>query len=168
MLNGKKRLGRGLEALLSGEDVKVITDKSVSDKLEDDKTISDQLEKDTVITKPEVETVEEIMTINKLEGDKSKGRAETNESVINESVIIETIISDKLRIDNNTILKALEEGRKNPRVVVWNPKSSVALRILKKTIPEFSISYEASKLLESAIKEKYPEIWKIVEDIMKE
>ena len=163
MLNGKKRLGRGLEALLSGEDVKVITDKSVSDKLEDDKTISDQLEKDTVITKPEVETVEEIMTINKLEGDKSKGRAETNESVI-----IETIISDKLRIDNNTILKALEEGRKNPRVVVWSPKSSVALRILKKTIPEFSISYEASKLLESAIKEKYPEIWKIVEDIMKE
>jgi hypothetical protein len=163
VLNGKKRLGRGLEALLSGEDVKVITDKSVSDKLEDDKTISDQLEKDTVITKPEVETVEEIMTINKLEGDKSKGRAETNESVI-----IETIISDKLRIDNNTILKALEEGRKNPRVVVWSPKSSVALRILKKTIPEFSISYEASKLLESAIKEKYPEIWKIVEDIMKE
>ena len=163
MLNGKKRLGRGLEALLSGEDVKVITDKSVSDKLEDDKTISDQLEKDTVITKPEVETVEEIMTINKLEGDKSKGRAETNESVI-----IETIISDKLRIDNNTILKALEEGRKNPRVVVWSPKSSVALRILKKTIPEFSISHEATRLLEEAIKEKYPEIWKIVEEIMKD
>jgi len=51
--------GRGLEALLSGEDVKVITDKSVNDKLENDKTISDQLEKDTVMTKLEIKETRE-------------------------------------------------------------------------------------------------------------
>ena len=53
-MSGKRRLGRGLEALLSGEDVKAITDKSVSDKLESDKVISDKLKSDTVITEPEV------------------------------------------------------------------------------------------------------------------
>ncbi len=151
-MSGKKRLGRGLEALLSGEGVEVITDKSVSDKLENDEMISDQLRRDTVVTKPESEEIEE----GKVSGIKS------------EKVISETVASDKLKIDKEVVLRALEEGKRNPRVVVWSPKSSVALRILKKTIPEFSISHEASKLLEDAIREKYPEIWKIVEDVMKE
>ena len=151
-MSGKKRLGRGLEALLSGEGVEVITDKSVSDKLENDKMISDQLRRDTVVTEPESEEIEE----EKVSGIKS------------EKVISETVASDKLKIDKEVVLRALEEGKRNPRVVVWSPKSSVALRILKKTIPEFSISHEASKLLEDAIREKYPEIWKIVEDVMKE
>lgn len=149
-MSGKKRLGRGLEALLSGEGVEVITDKSVSDKLEDDKVISDQLEKDTVVTEPESGEI---------------GKEKPSE-IKSDEVISETVVSDKLKIDKDVVLRALEEGKKNPRVVVWSPKSSVALRILKKTIPEFSISHEASKLLEDAIREKYPEIWKIVEDIM--
>ena len=100
------------------------------------------------------------MISDKLESDK--------EVKISEKMISETVTSDKLKIDNSVVLRALEEGKKNPRVVVWSPKSSVALRILKKTIPEFSISHEASRLLEEAIKEKYPEIWKIVEEIMKD
>jgi histone H3/H4 len=42
------------------------------------------------------------------------------------------------------------------------------LKFLKKTTPEFSISREAAKLLEEAVKSKYPEIWKAVEEAMKE
>ena len=168
-MNGKKRLGRGLEALLSGEGVRVITDKNVSDKLESDKTISDQLEKDTSIAELKArEEVEEKANEIKSEEVISDKLESDEEFEIIEKMISETVTSDKLKIDNSVVLRALEEGKKNPRVVVWSPKSSVVLRILKKTIPEFSISHEASKLLEEAIKEKYPEIWRIVENIMKD
>jgi len=37
-------------------------------------------------------------------------------------------------------------------------------RFLKKTKPEFSISNEASLLIEEAVKEKYPDMWEIFED----
>jgi len=42
------------------------------------------------------------------------------------------------------------------------------LRVLKKTTPEFSMSREAAKLLEEAIKSRYPELWKAVEEAMRE
>lgn len=67
-------------------------------------------------------------------------------------------------IDRDVFEKALEAGRKNPRVIIWSPKASVALRALRKTIPEFSISREASELLEEGIRRKYPEIWEMVEE----
>jgi hypothetical protein len=38
------------------------------------------------------------------------------------------------------------------------------LRFLRKTEPEFSISSEASLLMEEAVKEKYPEIWEMFEE----
>ncbi|HDD35882.1 MAG TPA: hypothetical protein ENF50_00225 [Archaeoglobus veneficus] len=79
------------------------------------------------------------------------------------------VVSDQFADDNlsvltsDVIMKAVEDGKKNPRVVVWSPRSSIVLRVLKKSIPEFSISKEASLLLEEAIKRKYPEIWEKVE-----
>ena len=60
-------------------------------------------------------------------------------------------------------MAAIRDGEKNPRVVVWNPKVSVVLRVLRKTIPEFSMSEVASELLEEAVKRRYPDIWEIVE-----
>ena len=71
-------------------------------------------------------------------------------------------------ITKDVFIRALEDGKKNPRVVVWSPKASVVLRVLRKTIPEFSISNEASELLEEAIKRKYPEIWEKVEALLEE
>jgi hypothetical protein len=38
------------------------------------------------------------------------------------------------------------------------------LRLLKKTKPEFSISKEASSLIEEAVKDKYPDLWDEFED----
>jgi len=86
-----------------------------------------------------------------------------------ESDSLDEVVSDQFADDNlsvltsDVIMKAVEEGKKNPRVVVWSPRSSIVLRVLKKSIPEFSISKEASLLLEEAIKRKYPEIWEKVE-----
>ncbi|WP_225370367.1 hypothetical protein [Methanobrevibacter arboriphilus] len=55
--------------------------------------------------------------------------------------------------------------KKNPRITLWSAKSSAVFRYLRKTRPEFSISKEASKLIDEAVSEKYPEIWKLFDDI---
>ncbi len=56
------------------------------------------------------------------------------------------------------------EVRKNPRISLWSAKSAAVLRFLKNTKPAFSISKEASVLIEEAVQQKYPEIWEIFED----
>jgi len=60
--------------------------------------------------------------------------------------------------------KSLIEVRKNPRISLWSAKSAAVLRLLKKTKPEFSISKEASALIEDAVKDKYPDLWQVFED----
>ncbi len=67
--------------------------------------------------------------------------------------------------DSQRVEAVLTEVRKNPRISLWSARSAAVLRYLKKTQPEFSISNEASKLIEEAVKEKYPEIWDIFDDI---
>lgn len=74
----------------------------------------------------------------------------------------------KEKINKEALEISLQEALKNPRITLWSPEATAVLRYLRKTIPEFSISNEASKLLEKAIKEKYPEIWSIVEKRIKE
>ena len=59
---------------------------------------------------------------------------------------------------------AIREADKNPRITLWSPVSAAMLKYLRKTIPEFSISEEASKLLEEAIITKYPELYKTFEN----
>ncbi len=60
----------------------------------------------------------------------------------------------------------LEDVKKNPRVSFWSARTAAVLRFLRKTEPEFSISSEASLLMEEAVKEKYPEIWEMFEEHM--
>lgn len=55
--------------------------------------------------------------------------------------------------------------KNNPRITLWSAQSAAVLRYLKKTQPEFSISKEASKLIDDAVKEKYPEIWDLFKDL---
>ncbi|MCS7119532.1 MAG: hypothetical protein RMH75_07085 [Archaeoglobaceae archaeon] len=68
-------------------------------------------------------------------------------------------------IPEEALIKAFDEASKNPRVVIWSPRASFILRVLRKTTPEFSISEEAAKILEEGIKEKYPDLWKAIEKI---
>ena len=60
----------------------------------------------------------------------------------------------------------LEDVKKNPRISFWSARTAAVLRFLRKTEPEFSISSEASLLMEEAVKEKYPEIWEMFEEHM--
>lgn len=55
--------------------------------------------------------------------------------------------------------EVIETVENNPRITLWSARSAAVLRYLRKTEPEFSISNEASNLIDAAIAEKYPEIW---------
>ncbi len=73
--------------------------------------------------------------------------------------------SNNLTLNNDKIQEIKEEVLNNPRISLWSLKASACLRYLKKTTPEFSISNEASLILEEAIAEKYPEIWELFDDM---
>lgn len=92
----------------------------------------------------------------------SKPKKAEKKDVKDKKPKIETNTSFSLSDDKIEQIK--EEVGKNPRISLWSAKSAACLRYLKKTTPEFSISNEASLILEEAIKEKYPEIWKLFEE----
>ena len=73
--------------------------------------------------------------------------------------------SRKNREDPNKIIVdgVILEVRKNPRISLWSARSAAVLRFLKNTKPAFSISKEASALIEEAVQQKYPEIWEMFE-----
>ena len=73
--------------------------------------------------------------------------------------------SNTFNLTDDKINEIKEEVNKNPRISLWSAQSAATLRYLKKTTPEFSISKEASLILEEAIAEKYPEVWKLFEDL---
>ncbi|BDH78654.1 MAG TPA: hypothetical protein GXX31_02970 [Methanothermobacter sp.] len=63
------------------------------------------------------------------------------------------------------VKEVLDEVKKNPRITLWSARSAAVLRYLKKTKPEFSISKEASLLIEEAVKNKYPQIWDLFSEL---
>ncbi|MDI6643935.1 MAG: hypothetical protein QME14_02670 [Methanobacteriaceae archaeon] len=95
-----------------------------------------------------------------------KNETKTVEDNIKEnSKKIENIETADKDLENKLVLDVLDEVKKNPRISLWSARSAAVLRFLKKTKPEFSISSEASILIEEAVKEKYPDIWKIFHDL---
>ncbi len=123
-------LGKGLDALIR------------TDYLEEEKSEPIQEEKETKLNESVMEV--ETSTENK------KSIKEVNSGVIE---------SKKLVVDDKIVEDVLLEVHKNPRISLWSAKSAAVLRFLKKTKPEFSISNEASLLIEEAVKERHPEIW---------
>ena len=67
-----------------------------------------------------------------------------------------SLLSEK---EEKLIDEVIETVENNPRITLWSARSAAVLRFLRKTEPEFSISNEASNLIDAAIAEKYPEIW---------
>ena len=105
-----------------------------------DALISKKYVKDSEIEAPKAEIPKE-MPLNDLE-------TQAEVAKINEK-IVEDILTDV---------------KKNPRISFWSARTAAVLRFLRKTEPEFSISSEASILIEEAVKEKYPEIWEMFEE----
>ena len=107
--------------------------------------------------KPKASTIERRRKVTKTP--KSSKKIETNKQSE-----IEPDIMTKKSIDIGLIENVILEVRKNPRISLWSAKSAAVLRLLKKTRPEFSISKEASALIEEAVKDKYPDLWDEFED----
>lgn len=72
--------------------------------------------------------------------------------------------SHELEIQQKHVEEVKKIVDKNPRITLWSSKSSAVFRYLRKTEPEFSISKEASVLIEEVVSKKYPEIWALFDE----
>lgn len=156
--NPKKRqesaLGKGLDALIRRDyldEEKERLEEKVDEKAKNDLTETDHT--DTGVD--ETQNVQEEAV--EPETSESAEKSEPPE-------ILETSASQTLNVDDKIVEDVLLEVYKNPRISLWSARSAAVLRFLKKTKPEFSISNEASLLIEAAVKDRHPDIWKIFEE----
>ena len=84
---------------------------------------------------------------------------EAGSQIIEASDDIQEVDSLLSKKEEKLIDEVIETVENNPRITLWSARSAAVLRYLRKTEPEFSISNEASNLIDAAIAEKYPEIW---------
>ena len=66
---------------------------------------------------------------------------------------------------NENVAEVMDIVDKNPRITLWSSRSAAVFRYLRKTEPEFSISREASILIDEAVSKKYPDIWELFDGI---
>ena len=67
-------------------------------------------------------------------------------------------------IDQNALLKAIDEAKSKSKVTIWNPEVSAVLRYMQLTTVRYSMSKEASILLEKAVKKAYPDVWRAMKE----
>ena len=181
----RKGLGKGLDSLIPDfydEDFDSNSTQSLEDMLNDIEEKTPEEEKSNGEKKNIFEELEE-------ENDKKDDSNSTSDEEIEEEKTYElpkeiieeddetseNISSDKRDEDSlqtsqkaqinqahvNEVKKIVD---KNPRITLWSARSSAVFRYLRKTEPEFSISKEASTLIDEAVSKKYPEIWELFDD----
>lgn len=120
-------------------------------------------EEDESIEEDEEEIKEEVSQNENTEISEVNETSEDNNSVIRSEESVQT--SPEVKIQEEHIAEVKQIVDKNPRITLWSSRSSAVFRYLRKTEPEFSISKEASILIEEAVSKKYPEIWALFEDL---
>ena len=156
-----------VEEEFEGEDDLQVLEKSADDEEEKPKDSSEYtnvfFNDDEKVEEDEIKTEEKISSEKSVENIESA--VNLNEENDATSEIIEasddikevgSLLSEK---EEKLIDEVIETVEKNPRITLWSARSAAVLRYLRKTEPEFSISSEASDLIDAAIAEKYPEIW---------
>ena len=98
-----------------------------------------------------VENIDSTVDLNE-ENDTSSEIIEASDDLKEDG----SLLSEK---EEKLVDEVIETVENNPRITLWSARSAAVLRYLRKTEPEFSISNEASNLIDAAIAEKYPEIW---------
>ena len=156
-----------VEEEFDGEDDLQVLEKSADEEEEKPKESSEYtnvfFNDDEKVEETDVKTEEKINSEKSIENIDST--VNLNEETEASSEIIEasddlkevgSLLSEK---EEKLIDEVIETVEKNPRITLWSARSAAVLRYLRKTEPEFSISSEASDLIDAAIAEKYPEIW---------
>ena len=136
----------------SGEDDSVVDESNVND------VDSDDGQEDEEEYKPEETSNEEITEENDEDTDSSENISSTEDG--------QDSLSNPQEIKRQeNVAEVLDIVDKNPRITLWSSRSAAVFRYLRKTEPEFSISREASILIDEAVSKKYPEIWDLFEDL---
>lgn len=170
----KKGLGKGLASLIPdfyNEDFDSNSTQSLEELLnedESDKNIFEQLEEENKqgedSSNDEEVTVEEVS--DDVEEDKENEENSEASEDLSGAVRSEEDLQtpQEIKIQEEHVAEVKEIVDKNPRITLWSSRSSAVFRYLRKTEPEFSISKEASILIDEAVAKKYPEIWALFDD----
>ena len=119
---------------------------------DDEKPAEDSSKIEEIISSEKsVENIDSTVDLNE-ENDTSSEIIEASDDLKEDG----SLLSEK---EEKLVDEVIETVENNPRITLWSARSAAVLRYLRKTEPEFSISNEASKLIDAAIAEKYPEIW---------
>ena len=161
--NKNSGLGRGLDSLIPSDYYDENFDANSTKSLEDMLNERENLKQKDEAPKGENEQ-KEITQKEEVQEDQS-----SKESSDSEEKSLEFSKDESVKIEDDPLVKqhveeVMEIVHKNPRITLWSVKSSAVFRYLRKTQPEFSISKEASKLIDEAVSQKYPDIWKLFED----
>ena len=119
----------------------------------DDEKVEEDGAKDEekISSEKSVENIDSTVNLNE-ENDASSEIIEAPDNLKE----VSSLLSEK---EEKLVDEVIETVENNPRITLWSARSAAVLRYLRKTEPEFSISSEASNLIDAAIAEKYPEIW---------
>ena len=163
----RKGLGKGLDSLIpnfSDEDFDSNSTQSLEDMLndvsEEEPTEEVEVQEEETV---EVEIEDEGSDDEEEETGEGDGSSEDLSSDSDSEEAVQT--SQEIEIQEEHVDEVKQIVEKNPRITLWSSRSSAVFRYLRKTEPEFSISKEASVLIEEAVAKKYPEIWALFEDL---
>ena len=170
----RKGLGKGLDSLIPdyyNEDFDSNSTQSLEDLLNEEEKSGEE-EKNIFEQVAEENDQEDISNVN---GSSFPEEPNPQEEVQVDASEPEDLSSDKgseesvqtpqeIKIQEEHIAEVKEIVDKNPRITLWSSRSSAVFRYLRKTEPEFSISKEASVLIEEAVAKKYPDIWALFDD----
>ena len=177
----RKGLGKGLDSLIPdfyNEDFDSNSTQSLEDLLNENDDV-EEVEEEPVIEKDKSEERKNIFEEIKEEKDDQKDtdltdNIESEEAEVDQSepedlpgdMGSEESVPDSQEAQKQKehVAEVKEIVDKNPRITLWSSMSSAVFRYLRKTEPEFSISKEASILIDEAVSKKYPEIWALFDD----
>ena len=171
----RKGLGKGLDSLIpdfynedfdsnSPQSLEDILNESEEKASEEEKNIFEQIEEENDqednSSSNKSDISEEPIPQEEVQMDTSESKDLSGDSDSKKSVQT----PQEIKIQEEHVAEVKEIVDKNPRITLWSSRSSAVFRYLRKTEPEFSISKEASLLIEEAVAKKYPEIWALFDD----
>ena len=173
----RKGLGKGLDSLIPDfydEDFDSNSPQSLEDMLnekEDPEVESSQIGEENIFEQLERENAEKENSndteevLENVHEEENQDGDETSEDIHSTASAEESLqTSQEVQIQKEHVAEVKEIVDKNPRITLWSSRSSAVFRYLRKTEPEFSISKEASILIDEAVSKKYPEIWALFDD----
>jgi hypothetical protein len=125
----------------------------------------------SIFRSPETEEKPAKAEVRSTESEVCSAESEVQSSKLefqHTDTIVQTSDSDAriapTRIDPQILQQALNEADAKSKITIWNPEVSAVLRYMQLTTVRYSMSKEASILLEKAVKKAYPDVWRAVKE----